>query len=1018
MRPGMLTRTMVGAVMLLFISISCTKGSDHENPEQGGGLEPSRDYTFGYWLNGWRKAPQDDSADILALASGYYGLRLNLASLDKPEMGGVAGAADYAAAVATTAERLENLEPAELEISVEIDGETYALQSCRAGRSKGLTRLTDVWLWESGRLAQVFDILELEFRNRRGESLSAEAKLQLVAWPKSLTWTLELTPSANYRDGDWEGVVGGGLCVMDKPFDIEHAAERDPEQFSIECWVNIPSRLASQNARHWLLNKNSNEWVDGFWGFLTWGGHLQATMNIGGGMENQHHIRAAKNAFRQNYWNHLVLTYDGQTMWFYLNGELQGEKTIGRVRRPGNSPLRIGQRQDGYGDTVKALFDQIRIWNRALELEQIKDHAATPASIGNRDGLVFEENFSDKAPLESLPPVWDDAAVKLAFRSELGSWATAREIIPGAWQSGDKRQFTLNCDIVDDDFTAASVSMTVATPQGQGFPVAFDVRRNCMVANVPKLNRNWKTGYTDIRDYDEFDLTIRNNTDTAMQVPFLLDFYDPANITGLVAVLCDPDGVPTGIPVQVSKNWHYAETGEYLRAYMLLPAIPDTSRYKLRIAYGFYGQLPSASHAQLSLVGYGGNGRWEQLAIGCWGETMCLDMDMSLVDVAITDNRGLMLRDGEDGTRWQWTDGGWGGDWLNVPDSHNGKLFFTGMRTAYLAHGPCLTDVRYGGWYGGNREVAVQAQVETLRTDDYARTFQTLRYQFNQTLPATDSWLCKMGRTGGYVTPKIAWGNRDGLLVEKEVPTGLKVNEPFVGKLTLSGPAPWWIAFPGAYSNHNRKWGTGSRALVIRSYTATIGGKTYSAPTISMPVFQVHPDGKANLDLLITPPEGVTAFAPGDTVEMSFTWIVVPRIAEDYYGPNELFRQHLVDNPRSWQTVYREAKGNDLHVSAQGGAVLRNYPILLKAEQPEVRFSITGGVGYVPVRFEGLADYRDYALYRIDGEREIKLDQSTHGNDYWQTDYDARSNTYRMSFNLPLDTFENSEWILKREIAD
>ena len=90
-----------------------------------------------------------------------------------------------------------------------------------------------------------------------------------------------------------------------------------------------------------------------------------------------------------------------------------------------------------------------------------------------------------------------------------------------------------------------------------------------------------------------------------------------------------------------------------------LPATPGTSTYKLRLVYGFYGTLPSASHAQLSLVGYHGSvGRWDQLAIGCWGETICFDMDMSCVDVAITDVRMLMARKGKDGTQVE-LDGRW-----------------------------------------------------------------------------------------------------------------------------------------------------------------------------------------------------------------------------------------------------------------------------------------------------------------------------------------------------------------------
>ena len=32
-------------------------------------------------------------------------------------------------------------------------------------------------------------------------------------------------------------------------------------------------------------------------------------------------------------------------------------------------------------------------------------------------------------------------------------------------------------------------------------------------------------------------------------------------VTGISAILCEPDGTPTGLPVQLSKNWHVHPKG-------------------------------------------------------------------------------------------------------------------------------------------------------------------------------------------------------------------------------------------------------------------------------------------------------------------------------------------------------------------------------------------------------------------------------------------------------------------------
>ena len=79
--------------------------------------------------------------------------------------------------------------------------------------------------------------------------------------------------------------------------------------------------------------------------------------------------------------------------------------------------------------------------------------------------------------------------------------------------------------------------------------------------------------------------------------------------------------------------------------------------------------------------------------------------------------------------------------------------------------------------------------------------------------------------------------------------------------------------------------------------------------------------------------------------------------------------------------------------------------------------TIKGGVGYVPIRFEGLDSAHGYELYqRINGQDQ-KLDQGVHGNDFWQTDYDAQSKTYKITYNLPLDGLAESSWILKKAPA-
>ncbi len=760
------------------------------------------DYTYSCWLNGWRKNANDQSDDLFAIETSQYGFILNMDDLSKVQFGRLKNTLSYEQALEDNAEKLRRLPNGQFLIDLVVDGVKYRAKTCTAGMDKGVKRLSNALLWESGRYVQHYEFIELDFRTAGGKKLDCNATLDLVAWPNTLTFNLNVTPSSDMKN----------------------------------------------------------------------------------------------------------------------------------------------------------------------------------------------------------------ASMQMSFKTRTGSFRQS-EKVQTLWKKDDSRAITLTCNTDSADSTPPA-KITISGTDSQNFPVTFDKTKNCYVASVRRLKRKFKTGYTDIRSYDDFKITV-NSPGKDQAIPFLLDMRPPANITGLCPILCDEKGQPTGIPVQLSKNWHHKGMGSYLMAYTMLPAEKGKT-YVLRIAYGFYGTLPSASHAQLSLVGYvfdnnGNNGRWDQLAIGCWGETICFDMDMSCVDVAITDIRMLMARNGSEGRRWRWTDAGWGGDWLNIKDDNQEKFFMNGIKTAYLSHGPCLTNVKHDGYYGMNKEIDFKSQIQTLRTDDYARTFQKFNYEFTSDVSAKKIWLYRLGGTGRYATPKIAYGNVNGLIKQLDLPDTIKGGQVLLKNTTLTGPGPWWVALPGAKNTDGRNWGSGYRALVIRDYKVIASGKTYTNPTICAPVFNPNPN---NIDIELLPPDGISQFSKGDSIQLDLELITLHRTADDYYGPNEVYRKHLTENPNSWKTTHREAKGNDLKVSVSGGKVLNNYPVAIQADSSEVTVMIKGGAGVVPISFEGLKSSDGYRLYQVVNGKRVKFDQSVHGNDYWQTDYDALAGTYIVTYNVPLDGLTESKWIL------
>ena len=999
------TVTMAGAAILL--ALACTHSREVAAMEKTteATQQPlrKRDYSFGWWPSGFRKEKGDTSASVFCVESGRYGFTLDAADFSNARLGRLDGPG-YLSASTTGSDLLAGLSPAQFKIEIEHEGKTYRAVSCLAGRERNARESI---LLESGRFAQRYRFPRLEFKDDAGEILETDSALELVAWPSSLTFSVKAAPDFPYESGPCPGVVGVGRAIRGKPIDVPHGPELDPQVFTLEAWVRIPKRLSVLNSRHWLIGKNANEWEEGNFGLMLHRDTVTAIMNIGGGRENVYRVDRRR-ALRPGGWHHLAMSYDNDTLRFYVNGRRPITAKVGKVRTPGTGKLRIGGRPDGHGKPVHALFDEIRIWDRALSGSAIRAHAKNPDKFG-RSGLSWRMSFDEDAKEEQAfaAPDLDGAKVRVS----LNDWAV-NEQIAGNWRFGVTKEFVLHCPIGDEAWRNAAIKFAASDGKELTYKTQYETKTGAYVVDVPKFDRDWKTGYTDIRNYDEVMLRIDNSSPDRHHVPVLFDVKRPAAITGQTPLLCDAEGRPTGIPIQLSKNWHH---GAYSKFYAILPVAPGRTEYRLRITYGFWGKLPAASHAQLSLYGYGGNGRWDQLAIGCWGETICFDMDNSLTPMMVTDVRMLMTRKGKDGRKWSWSDGGWGGDWLGVSRAADSKLHPVELKTAYLAQGPCLTDVRYSGFYGKERDVAFEARVATLRTDDHNRVFQQLRYRFIKQLGVHGSHLFKMGPNNNLLTPRIAYGNRDGLIAEHTVPGNLGAKSVFREQIVLTGQGPWWVAFPGSFFSRAKDWGTGSRGLIIRSFKAVYGGKAYGNPVVSFPAQLLDKARKlAGLNLELVVPKGISQFMPGDMIDMDLEWITVPRVADDYYGPNKAFLAHLQQNPKSWKTVYREAIGNNLEVNVAGGKLLHGYPIIVAASGPQVEVTIKGGVGVVPIRFEGLRSANGYALYRLQGGRRIPLDQSVHGNDFWQTDYDAESGTYNMSFNLVFDAGGETTWVLAK----
>ena len=155
---------------------------------------------------------------------------------------------------------------------------------------------------------------------------------------------------------------------------------------------------------------------------------------------------------------------------------------------------------------------------------------------------------------------------------------------------------------------------------------------------------------------------------------------------------------------------------------------------------------------------------------------------------------------------------------------------------------------------------------------------------------------------------------------------------------------------------------------------------------------------------ILAPPD-VKALQAGDYVEAVVEHIVMPQHAEDYYGPNANLRAALQGGQDTWRMIHREASGNDLQVKVALGQCLRPRPTMILAQADQAEFTITGGLGYVPITIAGLSGYRGPVLEMQEPGGDWKaVDQADWGKDFWQTDYHSTARTWQVTYSVPLDS--------------
>ncbi|RKU19946.1 hypothetical protein C6501_01025 [Candidatus Poribacteria bacterium] len=181
----------------------------------------------------------------------------------------------------------------------------------------------------------------------------------------------ELVPAADCKVGEcilFDGVDDNLLVEDSNPPKID----RDWDEITLECWVKINALDDSWNRIISLDDQPTNSKVvtlyydddDNRHGFFIKVGN-QAT-------------QAAQHLIQEDIplgeWLHLVGTYDGSAVNYYVNGKLAIKHTVagGKIAK-GGLKLCIGDRSDGVNaDAIQGYVDEFRIYDRALTAGEVQ----------------------------------------------------------------------------------------------------------------------------------------------------------------------------------------------------------------------------------------------------------------------------------------------------------------------------------------------------------------------------------------------------------------------------------------------------------------------------------------------------------------------------------------------------------------------------------------------------------------------------------------------------------------------
>ena len=254
--------------------------------------------------------------------------------------------------------------------NVEIDSYTYGPPEHNVNNNPGWTNnLIGYWPFDGDTQAE-----QMQDLSGNGNHVASDGTISIDG---------KINEARDFGDANDYGYV-----------DIGSSPVFDADETTIEAWFEPKSYatgIGEDEARTIIWNGDCTGGHDPYWVLVNVDGHLEARMDYE--TPYQHQVITSDNALTLNTWHHFALSISAAETKLYIDSALQTEIITGAGSTcKGTNYIAIG-RSMWHWNAFDGLIDEVKIYDRALDSDEIKKHYDSADSF-NTDPVPVDKSYA------------------------------------------------------------------------------------------------------------------------------------------------------------------------------------------------------------------------------------------------------------------------------------------------------------------------------------------------------------------------------------------------------------------------------------------------------------------------------------------------------------------------------------------------------------------------------------------------------------------------------------------------